>query len=82
MKDKKIRLGILGVGYVGNGVGRGGSLIGVAEKAGAEVVAICDNQETHLRFCKDHCFKDREVGLYTDFDEFIKHDMDAVLLCN
>ncbi len=82
MKDKKIRLGILGVGYVGNGVGRGGSLIGVAEKAGAEVVAICDNQETHLRFCKDHCFKDRDVGLYADFDEFIKHDMDAVLLCN
>ena len=80
--SKKIRVGIFGVGYRGNGVGRGGSLIGCVEAAGAEVAAICDNKEVHLNFCKEHCFKDRDVGAYLDFDSFIKHDMDAVLLCN
>ena len=82
MENKKIRVGIFGVGYRGNGVGRGGSLIGCFERSGAEVVAICDNKELHLRYCKEQCFKNRKVGLYTDFDSFIKHDMDAVLLSN
>ncbi len=80
--DRKIRIGIFGVGFRGNGVGRGGSLVGVAEKAGAQVVAICDNQEMHLQVCRDACFRDRDVAMYTDFDSFIQHDMDAVLLCN
>ena len=79
---RKIRVGIFGVGFRGNSVGRGGSLIGCVEKSGAEVVAICDNKELHLRYCKEKCFKNREVGMYTDFDSFIKHDMDAVMLCN
>lgn len=79
---RKIRIGIFGVGFRGNSVGRGGSLIGCFEKSGAEVVAICDNKELHLRYCKEHCFKNKSVGMYTDFDSFIKHDMDAVLLSN
>lgn len=82
MENKKIRVGIFGVGYRGNALGRGGSLIECFEKSGAEVVAICDNHELHLRYCKEQCFKNREVGLYTDFDSFIHHDMDAVLLSN
>ena len=80
--NRKIRIGIFGVGYRGNSVGRGGSLIGCVEQSGAEVVAICDNQELHLRFCKEQFFKNRNIGLYSDFKTFIQHDMDAVLLCN
>ena len=80
--ERKIRIGIFGVGYRGNRVGRGGSLIGCVEAAGAEVVAICDNKETHLKCCKEKCFPDREVAMYTCFEDFIRHDMDAVLLCN
>ncbi|MCR5263809.1 MAG: Gfo/Idh/MocA family oxidoreductase [Clostridiales bacterium] len=80
--ERKIRIGIFGVGFRGSSVGRGGSLIGCVEGSGAEVAAICDNKEQHLRFCKENRLKDKDVGLYTDFDSFIKHDMDAVLLCN
>jgi len=79
---RKIRVGLFGVGYRGNDVGRGGSLIGCVEASGAEVVAICDNKEVHLNFCKEKCFKDKPVGMYTNFEDFIKHDMDAVMLCN
>jgi len=79
---KKIRIGIFGVGYRGYGVGRGGSLVSCVKAAGAEVVAICDKNEFHLNYCKEKLFKDEEVGMYTDFDSFIKHDMDAVMLCN
>jgi len=80
--NRKIKIGIFGVGFRGNSVGRGGSLIGCVEKSGAEVVAICDNQPAHLAYCKEACFKNKNVGMYTDFDDFIKHDMDAVMLCN
>lgn len=82
IEGRKVRVGIFGVGFRGNSVGRGGSLIGCIEKSGAEVVALCDNKELHLRYCKEQCFKNRPVGLYTNFEEFIQHDMDAVLLCN
>ena len=61
--QKKIRIGIFGVGYRGNGLGRGGSLIGCVEKSGAEVVAICDNKELHLRYCKEQCFKNKSLGI-------------------
>lgn len=80
--ERKIRIGIFGVGFRGNSVGRGGSLVGAVLKAGADIVAICDNKEAHLQFCKNACFKDREVAMYTSFEEFIQHDMDAVMLCN
>jgi len=79
---KKIRIGLFGVGYRGGRVGRGGSLVGAVKAAGAELVAICDNNEYHLQFCKNELFKDEEIGMYTDFDSFIQHDMDAVMLCN
>ena len=80
--ERKLKIGIFGVGYRGNSVGRGGSLIGCVENSGAEVVAICDNKELHLRYCKEQCFKNKPIGMYSDFDSFIKHDMDAVILCN
>jgi len=79
---KTIKIGIFGVGFRGNSVGRGGSLVGCIKASGAEVAAICDRNEYHLNYCKNALFKDEEVGMYTDFDSFITHDMDAVLLCN
>ncbi len=80
--DRKLRIGIFGVGYRGTDVGRGGSLIPSIEASGADVVALCDNREFHLRYCKEKCFKNRSVALYGDFASFIRHDMDVVLLCN
>lgn len=70
------------MGFLGNRTGRGGSLICCVEKSGAEVVALCDNNERSLHFCRERCLKNKEVGLYTDFESFIKHDMDAVIFCN
>ena len=70
---EKIRIGILGAGRSAT-MGKSFAL------AGAEVVALCDFDEKRL-----------SVGLkrvgesatpYTDFDKFIEHDMDAVLLSN
>lgn len=50
----------------------------------AELVAICDKFEPALENVKRQA---EELGLteiayYTDFDEFLKHDMDAVVLAN
>ncbi len=80
--EQRIKVGIFGVGFLGNRVGRGGTLIGCVEKSGAEVVALCDNNEKGLLLGKEKCLNGKNVGLYTDFESFIKHDMDAVILCN
>ena len=49
----------------------------------AELVAICDKFRPALDECKKMTEENGlHVALYTDFDEFIKHDMDAVVLAN
>lgn len=71
----KIRIGVLGVK-------RGTSMIYYCEHAqNAEVVAICDKWEEGLRKTEKELNDDR-ITFYTDFDEFINHDMDAVVLAN
>ncbi len=71
----KIRIGVLGVK-------RGTSMIYYCERAqNAEVVAICDKWEEGLRKTEKELNDDR-ITFYTDFDEFINHDMDAVVLAN
>ena len=72
---KKIRIGVIGVG-------RGSSMIDYCLAAGnAELVAICDKWEEGLeRQKRQH--PDMNVAYYTDYDEFLKHDMDAVVLAN
>lgn len=47
----------------------------------AEVVAICDKWEEGLRSQKEH-HKDLSITYYNNFEDFIKHDMDAVVLAN
>lgn len=74
---KKVKIGVMGAS-------RGNALIeNLVKHPEAEVVAICDKYEPGLRGAGKTAEKvGKEVALYTDFDEFIKHDMDAVVLAN
>lgn len=69
---KKIRVGVVGVG-------RGqtfASDVGLAN--GMKLVALCDTWEEKLR----EKGKEYGVATYTDYDKFLEHDMDAVVLAN
>lgn len=73
--DRKIKIGVLG-GY------RGSSMINYCERAdNAEVVAICDKSIEVLNAQKEN-LKDNNITYYDNFEDFIKHDMDAVVLAN
>ena len=72
---RKIKIGVLGL-Y------RGTSMINYCKNAdNAEVVALCDKWEEGIKRQKENN-KDLNITYYTNFDEFIKHDMDAVVLAN
>jgi predicted dehydrogenase len=68
---RKIRVGVLGVG-------RGQTFMAGAATTGMELVAICDTWKARL----EKVGKQYKVKTYTDFDEFLGHDMDAVVLAN
>lgn len=73
--NKKVRIGVLG-GY------RGGSMINYCKRAdNAELVAICDHSPEVLQAQKEMA-KGLNIAFYTDYDEFLNHDMDAVVLAN
>ena len=72
---KKIKIGVFGV-Y------RGSSMINTFRFTGmAEIVALCDKWKDALERQKE-IINDDSITYYDDFDEFIKHDMDAVVLAN
>ena len=72
MAEPKIRVGVIGVG-------RGRSFAGGAcEAVGMELVALCDRWEEKL----EEVGREFGVTTYTDFDKFLEHDMDAVVLAN
>lgn len=72
---RKIRVGVLG-GY------RGTSMINYCKRAeNAEVVAICDKNPDVLESQKKHA-AGLDITYYDNFEDFIKHDMDAVVLAN
>ena len=72
---KKIKVGVMGA-Y------RGSSMINYCAIAdNAEVVAICDKWEEGLAKQRE-IHSDLPIAYYNNFDEFIKHDMDAVVLAN
>jgi len=72
---KKIRIGVLGA-Y------RGSSMITYCKNSkNAELVAICDKRQEALDKHKADS-KGFDITYYTDFDEFLNHDMDAVVLAN
>lgn len=70
---KKIKIGIFGVG-------RGLYLAEDFMLLGAEIVAICDFNKDRLGEAAKKVSNDTAV--YDDFDAFLEHDMDAVVLAN
>jgi len=75
MEQKKVKIGVLGAG-------RGMSMIGFCKEAeNVELVAVCDNFPPILERAKQK-LTDYPVTFYDNFDEFITHDMDAVVLAN
>jgi predicted dehydrogenase len=70
-KGGKIRVGVVGVG-------RGQTFMAQAPAAGMELVAICDNWKPRLR----EVSKQYKITGYEDYDKFLQHDMDAVVLAN
>ena len=72
---KKIKIGVLGV-Y------RGSTMIHYCKKAeNAELVAICDKWKTGLDKARE-LNDNPNISYYDNFNDFIKHDMDAVVLAN
>ncbi|MCM8786207.1 MAG: Gfo/Idh/MocA family oxidoreductase [Candidatus Omnitrophica bacterium] len=68
---KEIKIGIVGVG-------RGMSFATIANYVGMKLVAICDTREEKLK----EIGKRLNVSTYTDYDKFLEHDMEAVILAN
>ncbi len=72
---KKVRVGVIGVG-------RGESVMNYCKAAeNAELVAICDKWEEGLNVSREK-FGEENIGYYTDYDKFLEHDMDVVMLAN
>jgi len=72
MGEQKIRVGVIGIG-------RGQSFAsGATDIVGMELVALCDTWEERLI----EVGKRYGVTTYTDYDRFLEHDMDAVVLAN
>ena len=72
---KKIKIGVIG-GY------RGTSMINYCKLVDhAEVVAICDKLDEVIEAQKKGA-EGFDITFYKDYDEFLKHDMDAVVLAN
>ncbi|MCL2361068.1 MAG: Gfo/Idh/MocA family oxidoreductase [Defluviitaleaceae bacterium] len=68
---KEIKVGIIGLF-------RGMSFVGNAKHTGMKLVALCDSWEERLH--TDEISSD--VARYSDYGEFLNHDMDAVILAN
>lgn len=77
MSNSKVRIGVFGA-Y------RGMTMINVlAKHPDASLVAVCDKYQPALDKVRKLAEKAGiEVALYTDFDAFEKHDMNAVVLAN
>ena len=71
MVGRKIKVGVVGAR-------RGSNFASMAEKGGMKLVALCDTWEERLNEVGSRL----GVSTYTDFDKFLEHDMDAVVLAN
>lgn len=69
---KKLRVGIFGAG-------RGADLATNFMMQNCEMVALCDFHEGRR---KEAAEKLGDIALYSDFDEFINHPMDAMIVAN
>ena len=68
---RKIRVGVVGVG-------RGQTFMHEAAPAGMELVAICDLWKERL----EEVGRKYGIATYTDYERFLEHDLDAVVLAN
>jgi predicted dehydrogenase len=69
--QRAIKVGVVGLG-------RGKTFMKQAELAGMKLVALCDTWEEKLI----PMAKEFGVTAYTDYDRFLEHDLDAVVLAN
>lgn len=71
-----VKIGVLGAG-------RGLSMMRYCQREhNARLVAVCDYNESFLERKKLEMDDTESVTFYTDFEAFLKHDMDAVVLAN
>ena len=71
---KKIRIGIFGVGPRGEDLAKNFMMLN------CEIAAICDNRKEQLKKISEKLGK--SIPTFDSFDDFIKTDMDAVVLTN
>jgi predicted dehydrogenase len=69
---ERIKVGVVGIGR-GQSFARGAN-----EIVGMQLVALCDVWEERLREVS-HRY---DVAAYTEYEKFLEHDMDAVILAN
>ena len=70
---KQVRIGVFGLG-------RGGHYIKNFMAKNADIVAICDNNPKKVKAISEQLGND--VACYDQFDAFLEHDMDAVIIAN
>lgn len=74
--ERKIRIGVFGAG-------RGKTMINYCKTAGnAKLVAVCDKFKPSIDALKKDPDISPDVAFYDNFEDFIEHDMDAVILAN
>ena len=75
--NKKIKVGVFGAR-------RGATMVSVMlQHPEAELSAICDYSKKSMQHCAELIKKhNARVVLYSDFDKFLEHDLDAIVLAN
>jgi len=73
--EKPIRIGVYGAG-------RGAHLGAIAGTVGMDLVAVCDSFEPLLDSFRRRHAGDTRLSYYHDYDRFLEHDMDAVIVAN
>lgn len=71
---EKLRIGIFGVG-------RGSYIAENFRLLNCEIVAMCDNRKERMDLAKSR-MNDSAIAVYDDFDKFIEHGMDAMIIAN
>ena len=75
-KAPRIRFGVLGAG-------RGRTMMNYCVSSGhAELVAVCDKVPARLEEARKAYGESGGVTFYEDFEAFLRHDMDCVVLAN
>ena len=74
---QKVKVGVVGAG-------RGSGMVEIMSKhPDAELVAVCDKYVPALDRCKSIAdANNQKIETYTDYDKFLSHDMDAIVLAN